>query len=102
MKAIQNQDIAGTSLQGYVETTRADLQAAFGEPIFYEPGDKVTIEWSLQFEDGTIATIYDWKRYEDDAPELHEKMTYNIGGISAEAVARVKESLLELGLKVTN
>jgi translation initiation factor IF-1 len=28
------------------------------------PGDKVTIEWGIRFEDGTIATIYDWKRYE--------------------------------------
>lgn len=102
MKAIQTQDSAGTWLQGYIETTRADLQEAFGEPIFYEPGDKVTIEWSLQFEDGTIATIYDWKRYEDDAPELYEQMQYNIGGTSADAVARVKESLLELGLKAVN
>jgi hypothetical protein len=47
----------------------------------------------LKFEDGTLATIYDWKRYEDGKPALNEEMLYNIGGLSADAVARVHEAL---------
>ena len=93
MKATRTEEIAGTWLQGDIRTTRAKIQEAFGEPTFYEAGEKVTVEWGLLFEDGTIATIYDWKRYEDKAPELHEEIVYNIGGITVEAAARVKEVL---------
>jgi hypothetical protein len=93
MKATRTEETAGTWLQGHIETTRAKIQEAFGEPTFYEAGDKVTVEWGLRFEDGTIATIYDWKRYEDGAPELYEEIQYNIGGLTEEAAARVKEVL---------
>ena len=93
MKATRTEETAGTWLQGQIKTTRAKIEQAFGEPISFEPGDKVTIEWGLRFEDGTLATIYDWKRYEDGTPELHEEIVYNIGGLTGEAVARVKEAL---------
>lgn len=81
--------ISGTSLQGYVETTKAELVSVFGDPITYEDGDKVTIEWGIRFEDGTIATIYDWKRYEKGTPKDDELMTYNVGGLTPRAVELV-------------
>jgi hypothetical protein len=82
----------GTSLQGYVTTTLREISAVFGEPTFYYPGDKVTVEWGIKFEDGTIATIYDWKRYED-APEADEVIEYHIGGNSSAAVNAVSDAL---------
>jgi len=51
-----------TSLQGYMPARYEDLVAVFGEPE--GGGDKTTVEWCLAFEDGTVATIYDWKEYE--------------------------------------
>jgi len=82
--------ISGTSLQGYIETTKAELVSVFGDPItFGDSGDKVTIEWGIRFEDGTIATIYDWKRYELGTPADNERMTYNIGGLNQRAVELV-------------
>lgn len=96
MKSTTTQEVAGTWLQGHTTpTTRRKLSAVFGEPIQYEEGDKVTLEWGIQFEDGTIATIYDWKRYEQGTPALDEEMSYNVGGISPDAVARVEEALKE-------
>ena len=93
MNATRTEETAGTWLQGHIVTTRANLEAVFGEPIRYEDGGKVTIEWGLRFEDGTIATVYDWKRYEMGTPELDEEMTYNVGGMLPEAVIRVQEAL---------
>jgi len=90
----RTQEISGSFLQGYtVPTTRRQISAVFGNPIEYEAGEKVSIEWGILFEDGTLATIYDWKRYELGTPDLDEEMIYNIGGLSAQAVARVEEAL---------
>jgi len=83
----------GTSLQGYVETTRAHLVHVFGDPAMDDPHswDKVTTEWVIRFfdTDETIATIYDWKRYEEGPPAIHESYVWHIGGNSKRAVELV-------------
>ena len=86
----------GTSLQGYVEATRSFLELLLGEPTEYGEGDKVTTEWAVEFDNGVIATIYDWKRYEMGAPEMDEVIEWHIGGNGNEAVYQVCELL---GLK---
>jgi len=97
----RTEETAGTSLQGYTPpTTRAELTAILGEPIQYEGGDKVTIEWGIRL-GGTVATVYDWKRYELGTPEENEEWVYNIGGNDPKAVALVN-GLLDLGRKVAN
>jgi hypothetical protein len=45
------------------------------------------------FDNGTVATIYDWKRYEMGTPALDEVFQYNIGGHSLQAVILVKQAL---------
>lgn len=52
--------VSGTCLQGYVHTTYAHLLHVLGKPTCRD-GDKTTCEWDIKFDDGTIATIYDWK-----------------------------------------
>lgn len=91
----RTEETAGTFLQGHIETTRAELTRVFGEPTEYGEGGKVTIEWGILFEDGTIATIYDWKRYELGTPTDPELTTYNIGGFSARAAELVKSSMFK-------
>jgi hypothetical protein len=87
-------DSGGTSLQGYITTTQSDLIETFGEPIRFEEGtDKVTLEWIVRFENEEIATIYDWKRYEDGAPGMNEVCEYHIGGNSRDVVSLVKDSV---------
>ena len=73
-----------TCLQGYIETTYDELVKVFGEPTVLE-GDKVTVEWILQFSDGTVATIYDWKRSETPMACY----PWHIGGKSQRAVELV-------------
>ena len=82
-------DINGTSLQGYVVTTFKELVNTFGAPTYGETsGDgKTTCEWCLEFSDGTVATIYDYK---EDATPMGE-YSWHIGGTSIESVNRVLE-----------
>ena len=77
----------GTHLQGNVYATYDQLVARFGEPE--GGGDKTTVEWVLKFEDGTVATIYDWKEYETPT----YMYDWHIGGRNKTAVARVQQAL---------
>ncbi len=93
---ISTDELDGTALEGYITTTRRALAAKFGEPDMTGTIDnKITTEWVLKFEDGTIADIYDWKRDWDDlgAPELDEVYTWHIGGHGKAAVYAVTEAL---------
>jgi len=94
----RTEEIEGTHLVGYARTTREYLTQLFGEPIEYEGGDKVTIEWGIKM-GKTVATIYDWKRYEEGAPEQKELYAYHIGGASEKALDLVN-TLLDLGKRV--
>jgi len=76
----------GTSLQGYMPATYDQLIARFGQPE--GGGDKTTVEWALKFEDGTVATIYDWKEYDTPTGLYH----WHIGGKNNLAVARVTQA----------
>ena len=92
MKFTTGADANMTSLQGYVQAHYHQLVEVFGEPE--GGGDKTTVEWCLAFEDGTVATIYDWKEYETPMYEYN----WHIGGKSKQAVARV-ESAFRQGVK---
>jgi hypothetical protein len=86
-------DINGTYLQGEVMATRKELISVFGNPTEYPEGDKVTTEWCIKFDNGLVASIYDWKRYEQGAPELDEIYDWHIGGTSVDVVSLVKDAI---------
>ena len=89
MKFKNSSDISadGTHLQGYVHTTYDRLVEVFGQPTYTEPGDKTTAEWILQFGNGTVATIYDYKEYTTPAGMYN----WHIGGHDARAPYYVNE-----------
>lgn len=96
-------DINGTSLKGYITTTRRGLTLAFGQVDRYE-GDKVQYEWTLLFEVGNgipdiVATIYDYKEYEDI--DLDTPYQWHIGGSDHLAVTCVYSALTNRGAVVT-
>ena len=90
MKFTKDANPNGTSLQGYVNAYYHQLVEKFGEPD-YRNGDKTTVEWCLEFEDGTVATIYDWKEY--DTPT--GMYAWHIGGRSKSAVWAVMDAMEE-------
>ena len=89
MKFTTDGDACGTSLQGYMTAYYHQLVEVFGEPEY--GGDKTTVEWCLDFEDGTVATIYDWKEYETPTG----KYRWHIGGKNYDAVSAVMEAFKE-------
>ena len=89
-------DYMGTCLQGYVDTTYDALVAAFGKPTTADEY-KVDWEWLVEFDDGTIATVYNWK----DGPnycgseglKASQITEWHIGGNSERVMTLVGEVL---------
>jgi hypothetical protein len=73
-----------TSLQGYIDASYDHLCDLFGEPI-RQWDEKVTCEWEVEFDDGTVANVYNWKTSAD--PERHRN--WHIGGHDKRAVELV-------------
>lgn len=92
---IDDINVNGTSFKGDFNAYYHEIVEVFGEPMFgpNANGDKVTCEWCIEFEDGTVATIYDWKEYETPMGSYN----WHIGGYSYEAVERV---LNEMGRSI--
>lgn len=70
-----------TRLQGYVRTTYAALFALMGKPHETD-GDKVTVSWAFQMNNGEKFTVYDWRQY--STPE--GQYDWHVGGTSAKAL----------------
>jgi hypothetical protein len=56
-----NIDWEGGSLQGYIDASYKDLKKVFGNPSEDFDNYKCDAEWNVKFDDGTYATIYNYK-----------------------------------------
>ena len=84
-----------TGLRGEFVITYAELVEIFGLPDVGPNADldKSSCEWALKFEDGTVATIYDWKcgRWTPMG-----EYSWHIGGYGDQAaVDRVVETIVQ-------
>ena len=97
--------VNGTSLKGYVYADFATLEEVFGAAGEGD-GYKVDAEWCLQFSNGVVATIYnykDGKNYCGDCGLDVEDITeWHVGGHSAKALASVEKMLAEHYAKQRN
>jgi hypothetical protein len=97
----------GTSFKGYVTATFDELIDAFGQPTFTDNSgdDKVSTEWNLAFhteDDEFVATIYDWKCYDNGATcRSGNPFVWNVGGNSYESLQAVKD-VLEISATACN
>lgn len=91
----KNVDVNGTFLQGHCTTTRAQIEEVLGAPAFESSDsyEKVTTEWTIKFSDKSVATIYDWKRYEQGSPEMNENYSWHIGGSNPDVLPKISEIL---------
>ena len=87
----------GTHLQGYIhDTCYSRLCSLFGESQSWD-GYKTDWEWNIEFEDGTVATIYNWKNGPNyGATGVTPTMVkqWNVGGHNSEALENIKRILL--------
>ena len=86
----------GTHLVGEIRTTYAKLVELFGEPTEGD-GYKVDAEWEIEFENGTVVTIYNWKNGKNycgaDGLNVRQITNWNIGGHGQEAFDSLSTSL---------
>jgi hypothetical protein len=86
----------GTSFQGDMRVSYSRLVEVFGEPHSDGGGYKVDAEWCLRFEDGVIATIYNYKNgpnYNDGVGSVEDIKVWHIGGKSSRAYTNVIDVL---------
>ena len=85
----------GTCLQGYINAHYYDLLEKFGEPSTHGDGYKTDAEWLVEFEDGTVATVYNWKNGFNycgtDGTPVEYITEWNVGGKhGTEAVNKIR------------
>ena len=92
--------IDGTSLQARLHNlTYATIIDTFGEPSDRFDNYKSDAEWIIQFDDGQVATLYNYKNGRNymgpDAPSKYDITTWNVGGKSHEVVLRLRQLLMK-------
>lgn len=105
MKFNKTIEANGTHLQGNVGATYQELVEVFGEPIRHESdgtthmSNKVDAEWRISFEDGTVATIYNYKNGLNylgaEGKRVSEISMWNVGGYDERAVTLVNDEVIE-------
>ena len=77
-------DIGGTSYAGIVTANYSLLVERFGQPSDSFDNYKSDAEWQIEFEDGSVATIYNWKDGKNylgpDGLPIEDITEWHIGG----------------------
>ena len=103
MKFNKTNTTYGTHLQGNVGATYQELVEVFGEPTRFEwsseSDNKVDAQWAIKFEDGTIATIYNYKNGLNylgaEGKRTSEISMWNVGGHNERAVTLVNDEVID-------
>jgi hypothetical protein len=79
-----------SSFKGKVKATFTQLVALFGKPQYTaDPDEKVNWWWAVEFADGTIATIYNWKTSFEYGFDPEQVDGWNVGGFCSDAVHNI-------------
>ena len=87
-------NVAGTSHKGELTTTYGKLVELFGDPRKASGDGKTDAEWKIEFENGEVASIYNYKngaKYGN--PNIESITEWNIGGYKSEVVNLIQELL---------
>jgi len=87
-------NLAGSSYKGDLKTTYGKLVELFGEPRKASGDGKVDAEWKVEFENGEVASIYNYKngaKYGN--PNIETITEWTIGGYKSVVVELINELL---------
>ncbi len=98
VRTVNKANVSGTCLQGYVDVSYARLVEVFGPPgRAVSDGYKIDAVWVLEFADGTVATIYNYKDgpnyMGDDGTPVTSIRDWHIGGHEKRTVELVTQLL---------
>jgi hypothetical protein len=76
--------------QGMLKGSYHDIVSVLGEPTYLDHSgdDKTQAEWNIKHENGTVLTVYDYKKYNTDVEDVKE---WSIGGYSHKAVEALED-----------
>ena len=88
---VSPKETEGTFLVGEIYCSYQYLVEILGEPE--EGTDKTDAEWLIRFEDGTVATIYNWKNGPSytGVGSVEDIREWNVGGHSKNAFFLVQK-----------
>jgi len=87
----------GTCYQGTIKTSFTALCHMLGKPEFLINNFKSDVQWVLTFDDGSIATIYNWKDGKnylgEEGTPIVQITNWNVGGHNERALKNVERLL---------
>ena len=101
-------DSTGTSGKGGFVCKYEMLVKVLGEPIKESSLDfKTQAEWNIEYKDGTITTIYDWKQGKgylgDEGIEPEDVVEWNVGGNHpTNSMEHLKDFFISKGYGISN
>ena len=93
----KNINTNGTCRKGYIDANYNQLVKLMGKPII-NSCEKVSLEWVIEFEDGEVATVYNWKHHRFNYKgELGiDTKVWNVGGHNDIVVDRVQKLINQI------
>lgn len=101
---VENVHSENSWLQGEINCSYETLVKVFGQPNAENDGYKTDAEWAIKFNDGTYATIYNWKNGhnycgKNDGYDVEEIINWHIGGQNSDAVSCVKQAIFDFKIE---
>jgi hypothetical protein len=87
-------NLAGSSYKGDITTTYDKLVELFGEPSKNSGDGKTDVNWKVEFENGEVANIYNYKNgVKYGNPNIETITEWTIGGYKSVVVKLINELL---------
>jgi hypothetical protein len=97
IKSINEANAEGTCLQDYVTVGYKTIVERYGPPTTSD-GYKIDAEWIIEWDDGQVGTLYNWKNGKnylgENGTPVERIKEWNIGGKSKIAGKRIRDDLL--------
>lgn len=97
IKSINKASNHMTFLQDYIYIDYDKIVEKYGEPTFGD-GYKTDANWVIEWSDGKVGTIYNWKNgtnyLGENGLETHKIKEWNIGGRDKTVAKRIRDDLL--------
>ena len=102
-------DSNGTSGKGGFVCKYETLVKVLGEPLKGSDDFKTQAEWNIEYKDGTITTIYDWKQGKgylgEQGIEPEDVVEWNVGGNNPSkemTMEHLKDFFISKGYGISN